>query len=168
MCSGSASRSIPKGIVLCNKEYSVSLGDLPDIKIFLIIISDKPKSVFSTEGMIQTQNSSFFYKDRLNRIEDKIKLCIESIKTKDYSSLFRMIIRDSNELHSMMFETYPPIRYITDEGYKIMTLIHKFNKNENLIAYSFDAGPNPFLFTLKENVNDLKELLKDYELQECN
>ncbi|KAF9760969.1 Diphosphomevalonate decarboxylase, partial [Nosema granulosis] len=169
MCSGSASRSIPKGIALCNKESSVSIGIWPEVRIFFILLSKDPKKVPSTEGMLRTQNSSFFYHDRMSRIEEKVKLCIEYINSKDFSSLCRMIIRDSNEIHSIMFETYPPIRYINDEGFKIMTLVDEYNEKNGLkIAYTFDAGPNPFIITLQEYIEEAKDLLKDYELKECN
>ncbi|KAK6089205.1 hypothetical protein P3W45_001806 [Vairimorpha bombi] len=155
-CSGSASRSIPKGIVLCTKE------------ILLINIDSDPKKVSSTEGMCRTQQTSFFYRERLGRINDKIELCREYIKTRDHQSLFKMIMRESNEVHAIMFESYPPIRYINDKGFNIMERVHGFNKKEVKIAYTFDAGTNPFIFVLEKDLEEVKEYFKGEEIIECN
>lgn len=167
-CSGSGSRSIPKNIVLCTKEYSYTIGDWKDMKILLININSDPKKVSSTEGMKITQNTSFFYKERLTRVDEKIKLCTEYIKTRDHQSLFKLIMRESNEIHSIMFESYPPIRYINDEGFSIMEKVHEFNNPEIRIAYTFDAGTNPFIFVLEKDVEEVKNYFKNYKIIECN
>lgn len=167
-CSGSASRSIPCDIVLCNKISSRSIDKWEEIKIFLINLDGTPKKVSSTEGMCRTQETSFFYKERLTRIDDKIKLCIEYIKSKDHQSLFKMIMRESNEIHSIMFESYPPIRYINDKGFEVMEIVHEINKNEIKVAYSFDAGTNPFIFVLKKDIEEVLKNFKDYNIIECN
>lgn len=167
-CSGSSSRSIPKNIVLCNKEYSYTIGEWKEMKILLINISSAPKKVSSTEGMVRTQETSFFYKERLSRIDDKIDLCKEYIKTRDHQSLFKMIMRESNEIHAIMFESFPPIRYISDKGFSIMERVHEFNKKEIKIAYTFDAGTNPFIFVLEKDLEEVKKYFKGEKLIECN
>ena len=167
-CSGSGSRSIPKDIVLCNKEYSYTIGQWKEIKILLIKLSDEVKKVSSTEGMCRTQETSFFYRDRLTRIDDKIHLCKEYIKTKDHKSLFKLIMRESNEIHAIMFESFPPIRYISDKGFEIMEMVHEFNNEEIKMAYSFDAGTNPFIFVLEKDLEEVKNFFKNYEIIECN
>lgn len=167
-CSGSASRSIPSDIVLCNKIYSETIGKWEEIKIFLVIIDSSPKKVSSTEGMCRTQETSFFYKERLTRVDDKIKLCREYIKSRDHQSLFKMIMRESNEIHSIMFESYPPIRYISDKGFEVMQIVHEINKSEIKVAYSFDAGTNPFIFVLKNDIGVIFKEFKNFEIIECN
>ncbi|WUR03564.1 diphosphomevalonate decarboxylase (MVD) [Vairimorpha necatrix] len=167
-CSGSGSRSIPKNIVMCDKYESYTIGEWKEMKILLIKINEEVKKVSSTEGMCRTQETSFFYKERLNRVDEKIFLCQEYIKTRDHQSLFKLIMRESNEIHAIMFESYPPIRYISDKGYEIMERIHDFNKDEVKMAYTFDAGTNPFIFVLEKDLNEAKEYFKDYEMIECN
>ena len=76
-------------------------------------------------------------------------------------------MKDSNELHAICMDSYPPIRYINDEGFRIIEKLHDFNKDGVKAAYSFDAGTNPFIITLECYFKEVKELFNEYEKVEC-
>lgn len=166
--SGSASRSIFKGLVLCDGTRSHHIGEWKELKVLSIQLSRERKKVSSTEGMIRSAETSYMYKRRLEYIESKIEEMKKLIGDRDFPGLAKMIMVDSNQLHAVCMDSYPPIRYITDEGFKIIEDIHELNKDTMIAAYSFDAGPNPFVITLVDNLEIVKEKFKNFNIFECN
>jgi hypothetical protein len=66
---------------------------------------------------------------------------------------------DSNCFHAICMDTQPPMFYLNDKSKKIISLVNRFNSkfgaSKSLVAYSFDAGPNAFLFLQESSLNDL-------------
>jgi diphosphomevalonate decarboxylase len=166
--SGSASRSIPEGIVLYKGLSSRHLCFWPELRVLCVLLCTRAKKVSSTEGMIRTAQTSHFYRERLCRVEGKVDEMVGRILSRDFSGVAEMTMRDSNEVHGMFMETYPPMRYIGDGGFKVIERCHEFNKDEIRIAYTFDAGPNPFLITLEEHLRAVAEYFSEYALRPCN
>lgn len=166
--SGSAGRSILPGIVLLDGT-SVQHVDLwPEMKILSIILSGEHKKIGSTEGMIRTTDTSSFYRERMSRIGTRIVDMLQHIRKRAFEEFAELTMRESNEFHAILMETYPPIRYIGDDGFKIIEMCHVFNSDCLKVAYTFDAGPNPFLFTLEEHLDDVKNVFRDYKPFLCN
>lgn len=166
--SGSASRSIHDGIVHMAKGISYHLGYWNELKVLSIVISKEKKKIASSEGMIISANTSFFYKMRQKNIQEKINETISLIKEKDFKKLAKTIMQESNEFHAVCMDSYPPIRYINDEGFKIIEKIHSFNEEEIKAAYSFDAGTNPFIITVETYLEEIKKMFLNYEIIQCN
>ncbi|AFN83136.1 mevalonate pyrophosphate decarboxylase [Encephalitozoon romaleae SJ-2008] len=166
--SGSAGRSICPEICLFNGIYIEKLPPWPEIRILSIILSGDCKKIGSTEGMIRTRYTSNLYQARLSGMEEKVKAMAQYITHKDFDGFAHLTMRESNELHSILMDTYPPIRYIRDDGFNIIEMCHEFNRDRVKIAYTFDAGPNPFLITLERYLNEVEDFFKAYKLIPCN
>jgi diphosphomevalonate decarboxylase len=166
--SGSASRSIFDGIVLFKTDRSAKIADWDELVVLSINICSNVKEISSTAGMILTAETSYLYQKRLEHVDEKIAAMIESIEKRHFPSLAEAIMRDSNEIHAICMDTYPPIRYINDEGFSIIKKVHDFNRSGVKVAYSFDAGTNPFLITLKDHYNEVKDYFKGFKLMKCN
>ncbi|CAD25409.1 MEVALONATE PYROPHOSPHATE DECARBOXYLASE [Encephalitozoon cuniculi GB-M1] len=166
--SGSAGRSISTGIHLFDGMSVERLPSWKEVRILSIILSGDCKKTGSTEGMIRTKETSNFYQERLARIERKIKAMVQYISQKDFDGFAHLTMRESNELHAILMETYPPIRYIRDDGFKVIEMCHEFNRDRTRVAYTFDAGPNPFLITLEQHLHAVEDFFKAYELVPCN
>ncbi|KAG5860040.1 mevalonate pyrophosphate decarboxylase [Encephalitozoon hellem] len=166
--SGSAGRSISPEICLFNGTAVERLPPWPEIRILSIILSEDCKKVGSTKGMIRTADTSNFYRDRLPRMEERANTMAQYISQKDFSAFAYLTMRESNELHGILMETYPPIRYIRDDGFQIIEMCHELNRDGMRVAYTFDAGPNPFLITLQEHLDEVKNFFRLYKLIPCN
>ena len=127
-----------------------------DIVVFSVILCEKKKAVLSTPGMQQTVATVPWIHYRAKEVvPGRINDAKKFIEEKNFDGLADIIMRDSNELHANCLATYPPIKYLNDMSYKVIDAIHILNNNEkrNVAAYTFDAGPNPFIFTTKKDAD---------------
>ena len=76
---------------------------------------------------------------------------------------------ESDTLHAICADTTPSIVYMNDTSRKIVAFVHELNTlstsqgRGNIAAYSIDAGFHVFLFTLKENLEEVREGIKAKE-----
>lgn len=83
-----------------------------------------------------------------------------AILTRDFESFARLTMMDSNQLHAVCQDTYPPIRYMNQISWDIVSLVHRYNElvGANKLAYTFDAGPNAFLFCLDDDIPEVLQV----------
>ncbi len=184
--SGSAARSIPKdgGLVLwhrgideeiksmglTNEEYLkhifssyaetiIPAEELSELSIIYISVSEEEKFMSSRAGMKQTIKTNPVYWKWVDYEEyELMPAFLEAIKSKNWDAVFDMIIQASNGLHAMMLYTQPPIIYLNDISKYIINEVLELKK-EIPIAYTFDAGPNPVVFTLKKYTKNVIDAL---------
>ena len=168
--SGSAVRSVYGGFVRWSSEGdSLSSCIYPaehwsELRIIILIFNSNKKSVSSTDAMQRTRETSTLFQARLSTINKKIDKLIEAIKTKDFNTFAEIVMKDSSQFHAVCMDTYPPVIYLNEQSKHLIDLVHSYNHmNENQtlkVAYTFDAGPNPFCFIHNEHVEEFLRLLK--------
>jgi diphosphomevalonate decarboxylase len=68
---------------------------------------------------------------------------------------------DSSQFHAVCMDTYPPVIYLNEQSKHLIALVHAYNQIDGIkVAYTFDAGPNPFCFIREEHVEEFLRLLK--------
>lgn len=84
-----------------------------------------------------------------------IKILFKAIENRDFETFANMTMKESNQLHAVCLDTYPPCVYMTDTSHQISQFVHKYNETigEITVAYTFDAGPNAWLYIKKSEVN---------------
>ncbi|KAF7683353.1 Diphosphomevalonate decarboxylase [Astathelohania contejeani] len=155
--SGSASRSIFSGFVYFENEGSTHFANWNEIRVFSLITEPSKKKVGSTEGMIRTVQTSNLFKWRLKEISHKAEKAIKYIKEKNFEELALLTMKESNEMHAVMMDTFPPICYLNKDSFKIIEECHFLNTERIRVAYTFDAGPNPFIITQEKDLNEMIE-----------
>ena len=167
--SGSASRSMDGGFVKWNKgncpagtdsiaEQIAPESHWHDLRCLILVVSNKQKSVPSTEGMKRSVETSELLKHRVDKIVDeRINDMEKAILEKDFEKFAMLTMKDSNQLHAICQDTYPPIvpPYMNTTSHAIVKFITTFNMHELKAAYTFDAGANAVLFTLAQNFDQL-------------
>jgi diphosphomevalonate decarboxylase len=155
--SGSACRSILGGFVHWtagrNNDDSTcksitSAEHWPNLKVVVIVTNDAKKAVGSTGGMKSTVQTSTLLKTRVEQIvPERVKSLAQAIMRKDFPTLATIVMQESNQLHALCLDTFPPLHYLNDESFRLIDFVHRFNKHNGIsMAYTFDAGPNCFLF----------------------
>ncbi|XP_011497479.1 PREDICTED: diphosphomevalonate decarboxylase [Ceratosolen solmsi marchali] len=174
--SGSACRSMyggfvrwfmgsdPKGSDSIAKPI-VPVSHWPDMRILILVINDSQKKVSSAQGMKRTLMTSELIKYRIDKIlPTKINQMQQAILNKDFESFAELTMKDSNQMHAVCLDTYPPCIYMNDTSHLIVDLIHSYNATSSKIkvAYTFDAGPNATLFLLEKDVPEFVSVLDHY------
>lgn len=174
--SGSACRSMDGGFVKWNKgvcpkgvdsvaEQIVSEDHWSDLRCLILVVSNKQKSVPSTEGMKRSAETSELLNLRIDNIVDvQIEEMEDAIKRKDFEKFAKLTMKDSNQLHAICQDTYPPITppYMNATSHKIVKFVTQYNQPEIKAAYTYDAGSNAVLFTLEKNMKELLSTLMKY------
>ena len=96
------------------------------------------------------------------------------MKDKNFNQMGKLAIRDSNCFHAVCMDTYPPLFYLNDKSKEIIRLVDAYNKFEQLenddlkVFYSFDAGPNAFLFVLDKYLSEFIYLIYIFYFEKFN
>ena len=175
--SGSACRSVYGGFVEWlrgtnpdgSDSYAVQIVDenyWPEFRIVIGIAESGEKKVKSRAGMRQTVATSILYNSRLAYLPKVLEETRKAILEKNLVKLCEIAMRDSNNMHAVMLDTWPPIIYLNDISKEVIYSIHELNQSEIKAGYSFDAGPNPAIFTIDKYVGQIEKILKDCGIEE--
>lgn len=173
--SGSACRSIFGGFVrwhMGNKDDGsdsiarqiVPASHWPEMRILLLVVNDSKKKCPSSVAMQRSVKTSELLSYRAKYLVPKLVEKIqEAIINKDFEIFAEITMKDSNQLHGICMDTYPPCPYMNDISHAIAEFVHAYNAavgNTN-VAYTFDAGPNAVLYLLEKDVTQFMNVL-DY------
>jgi diphosphomevalonate decarboxylase len=163
--SGSACRSIQGGFVEWEKfdeEYKDSVAKQvvdekhwPEMRVLLLIVSDKRKEWSSTDGMKTSKETSELLNYRLNTIlPNRIPEMKEAIFSKNFEKVCELTMKDSNNFHAICRDTYPTINYLNDTSNLIIKSVERINSHfgRTVCGYTFDAGPNAFILVEDKNI----------------
>jgi diphosphomevalonate decarboxylase len=111
--------------------------------------------------MKQTKENGILYKARPEYAEKACEEIEAAIMAKEFERLALITMRESNNLHAVMLDTYPPIMYLNDTSKEIISAITDLNEQQGKIiaAYTFDAGPNANIITLEKHRKTVNEAL---------
>jgi len=172
--SGSACRSIHGGIVEWHK-YNEELKDSlakqvvdehywPELRVLLMIVSDKRKDTSSTDGMKTSKETSELLKHRLSVIlPARIEEMKKGIFERNFEKICELTVKDSNNFHAICRDTYPTINYLNDTSNFIIKCVEKINScfGKTMCGYTFDAGPNAFIIVEAGNTKIIRKIF-DY------
>jgi diphosphomevalonate decarboxylase len=176
--SGSAARSVPSrgGLVIWHRgfdnasseaeaselSYAETLYDPSHFNELAVIYAkvepEREKETKSRAGMKESVRSVFDYWQWVD-YEEKLLLpsMLKAIKERHWSEMFKLIKQASNNFHAVCLRTVPPIIYLNDKSAEIIRAIEPLS----YAAYTFDAGPNAVVFSLKSNAEEIEGLLQD-------
>eukprot|EP01114_Cavostelium_apophysatum_P021203 TRINITY_DN732_c0_g1_i1.p1 TRINITY_DN732_c0_g1~~TRINITY_DN732_c0_g1_i1.p1 ORF type:complete len:384 (+),score=91.02 TRINITY_DN732_c0_g1_i1:132-1283(+) len=174
--SGSACRSVYGGFVKwemgTKRDGSDSIAvqvapesHWPEVDILVLVVNAEKKGISSTSGMQTSVKTSELLKYRAEHIvPDRMKQFEKAIKEKDFQTFGELTMKDSNQFHAVCLDTYPPIFYMNDTSRNIVQVLTRYNQASGFIkaAYTFDAGPNAVIYTLKEYVPEILDLVHHY------
>ena len=133
-----------------------------NLSIVNIVVDQKVKEINSKKGMNLSISSSQFFPHRIEIVHKSILNFFNVFVQNNFHLFFELVMKESNNFHAVLQDTYPPIFFLSEKSKKIIKIIHKINmeKGSNFCGYTFDGGCNPFLFVLNEHKNFLIEFLK--------
>jgi len=171
--SGSACRSMHGGFVAWRMgqkaDGSDSIADQvadenywPNIRVLILVVSDKKKGTSSTAGMNTSVATSQLLSHRATKIvPERMKMIEEAFLARNFQKFGRITMEDSNQFHATCLDTFPPIFYMNDVSRSIIRVVHAYNdwSGEIRAAYTFDAGPNAVIYTLDKYAVEICALM---------
>ncbi len=181
--SGSAARSVLSGGVVWWRGWDregfdpvwgshaeAVTDNVGDLMLVYVFLSRREKKVSSREGMRRSVYTSPLYWQWVEYEENGIGYDISLLAGGSRERLFERIMKHSDLFHAVARSSYPPIEYLTDESRSIIERVHNVNKDYGVImAYTFDAGPNPVLVTTRDSLDIVKREVAaglDYKVSE--
>lgn len=141
----------------------------PDMHALICVVSDDKKGTSSTSGMQRTVETSTLLQHRIKHVVPARMETIEkAILDRDFDTFARVTMQDSNSFHAVALDTEPPIFYMNDVSRAIIALVCEYNRiavektGKVKAAYTYDAGPNAVIYTQKENVKEIVEMIVKY------
>ena len=138
----------------------------PEMRCLILVANDSRKKVPSSNGMKLGVETSEYLKFRAEAIvPNRVEKMVEAINAKNFNAFAELTIKDSNSLHAVCMDTYPPVVYMNSTSHAAADLIHMINnevgEDGNMVAaYTFDAGPNCVVYLLEKH---LETVLKIFE-----
>nr|CDJ81419.1 GHMP kinase domain containing protein [Haemonchus contortus] len=171
--SGSACRSVFGGLVEWEAGCDPSGADCfakqrlpettwPELRAVVLVLDESEKEVGSSEGMRRSVQTSEFMQYRANVVvPERIKRLIHAYESQDFPEFGRIVMSDSNQLHSVCMDTFPPLKYMSEASWQVIRAVNEFNAGSSGIraAYTFDAGPNACVFMEQKDVAQFIEHL---------
>lgn len=174
--SGSAARSAPSrgGLVIWHRGYDNARNatqasessfaetlygprHFSDLELICITAWQGAKKTKSRAGMDESVKSVYDYWQWVEHEEEVLlPSVLSAAKRRDWESLFGLVKQASNNFHSLCLRTSPPIVYLNDVSRRIIEAIEPMK----FAAYTFDAGPNAVVITLKERAREASAALE--------
>lgn len=165
--SGSACRSLWDGFVQWDAgvnedgmdSYAYPLEQTwPELRIGLVLIDSRQKSVSSRDAMQSSVDTSPFYKAWPATVAEAIINTKQAIVNKDFWSLGMTAEANALAMHAIMLSTTPPIIYSQAATLDYMQQVWRARAEGLAVFFTQDAGPNLKLLFLHKDEARVREL----------
>lgn len=165
--SGSSCRSFFSPWVLWTKEEVKSLS-LPYEKLihYVIILSETPKAISSTEAHKRVKSSPIFER-RVERAEQRLQVLLLALRQQHWEGIFKLCWKEFQELHQLFATATPPFNYLNKEAMEVLAYIKwLWGKHQDGPIVTMDAGPNIHLLYRPDQQASAKKMMSDTLLRQ--
>jgi len=163
--SGSAARSVCPGFMHWHKGMALDGSDAyatrldvtwPELRLGLLIFSDKPKEKSSRLAMKESVYTSPFYQVWPECVEKDLEQILPAIAARDFALLGSTAEQNALAMHACMQTSRPATVYTLPETMKMMHLVWKARRDGLPVYFTQDAGPNLKLLFEAKHLTDVK------------
>ena len=163
--SGSASRSIPGGLVVWHRDDSfaeqVAPPDHWDLCMIIAVTSRKEKKIKSRAGMMRSVANCPYFTQWIKECERDLETARRAVVERDFSLLGGTAERNCLKMHAVMMSTDPPILYWTSSTLSVMHAVQAW-RSEGLECYfTIDGGPQVKILCESRNAENVKRRLDE-------
>lgn len=166
--SGSASRSLFEGFVEWHAGKAADGMDSfaepletrwPDLRIGLVVLSDKEKPIGSRDAMAHTRDTSPLYSVWPDTVARDLASLKAAIRKHDFTQLGEVAEGNALAMHATMLAARPSILYCLPESIEAMHTVRALRAEGCEVYFTMDAGPNLKLLFRKP---DLRCVIKGF------
>ncbi|KHJ86296.1 putative diphosphomevalonate decarboxylase [Oesophagostomum dentatum] len=103
----------PVSIVLVNLHLQQVLPEefWPELRAVIVVLDEAEKEVGSSIGMRRSMETSELLKHRAHAVvPERIKRITLALKERNFDEFARITMADSNQLHAVCLDTFPPLK----------------------------------------------------------
>ncbi len=130
-----------------------------DVRLVVAIFDSGPKSVSSTDGMIDCERSSPFWKGWLGSAPADVVEARGHIQRRDLEALGEVMERSALRMHACMMASDPPIFYWKSGTVWAMEAVRELRRRGIACAFTIDAGPNVKVLCAAEDAEAVRSRL---------
>ena len=130
----------------------------------LIILTDKQKSIGSTEAMNITKDTSVLYKSWPYQVKQDMELIRQAIQNKDFNLLGKSAENNALAMHATMQSSIPAIYYANADTVNLMHKVWKLRADGLDVYFTQDAGPNIKLLFHKKDKEIIQAEFNNVEI----
>ncbi len=168
--SGSAARSVYGGLVEMNAglnpdgsdSYAVQLypESYWDLRMIIAVLSDKQKSIGSTEGMNHTKQTAPYYNQWVKSSENDLSEMRNALKKQDFQKVGEITEHSCLKMHGLAMSAAPGIIYWTAETVKIIHLVRSMRRDGIQAYFTIDAGPQVKILCRSQEAAAIEKILR--------
>ena len=113
-----------------------------DLRMVVAMIASGPKSIGSTQAMIQTEQSSRLYPGWVEAAPNDMVQATRAVLERNLPALGTVMEASTLRMHASMMSAEPSIRYWTPATLSVMERVEKLRKDGVPAWFTMDAGPN--------------------------
>lgn len=135
-----------------------------DLTMIIAIVSARPKSISSTEGMERTRKSSKLYPAWVEAAPEYHEAALRALEARDLSALGHAMERSTFAFHASAMAADPPLIYLAPATLSLIEAVRTLREDALPPAYmTMDAGPNLKLLMETRHVERWARELRDRE-----
>lgn len=166
--SGSACRSLFEGFVEWRAGKALDGMDSfaeplpvrwPDLRVGLVVISEREKAIGSREAMAHTRETSPLYAAWPETVARDLVALKEAIHRRDFTRLGTIAEDNAMTMHATMLAARPAVVYCLPESLEAMQAVRALRAESCEVYFTMDAGPNLKLLFRKP---DLRCVIKSF------
>jgi diphosphomevalonate decarboxylase len=168
--SGSACRSVYDGLVEWNvgtsadgmDSFATPLPDQwPDLRIGLLVLTDKAKPVGSRQAMQHTVDTSPLYRAWPETVASDLATIKAAITERSFACLGQAVEGNAMAMHATMFAARPGVIYWSPETVATIARVRQLRDDGLNVYCTMDAGPNVKLLFLHASQDALEAAFPD-------
>ncbi len=74
------------------------------------------------------ETSPLFREARTTVVRERLPLFVKAIANRDFPALAELTMRESNELHAVCLDSWPPAVYLNETSFAIINFVHTVNE----------------------------------------
>lgn len=163
--SGSAARSVYGGVVELipsDDAYAIPIATAEEwpLDVIVAVAEERPKAIGSTDAMIQTANTSPFYRSWLSSHSDDMTSAKQAITEKDFGKLADTSEHNCLKMHATMITSEPPIIYWQPATVEIMQEVRALRSSGTPAFFTIDAGAQVKIVCLPSATDTIRRQLE--------
>jgi diphosphomevalonate decarboxylase len=171
--SGSACRSLYDGFVYWQAGSAADGMDSyasrldyywPDLRVGIILIDGRQKSLTSRDAMQATVETCPYYKLWPDLVAEAIQHTEHALQHKDFWLLGATAEANALAMHSLMLSTTPPIIYSQGATLEYMQTVWRARAEGLGVFFTQDAGPNLKLLFLEKDTKKVQQFFESIEV----